>query len=121
VLVVDDNKDAADMLSLSLQALGHEVLVAYDSAEALDVAKRMSPAVLFLDIGLPGMNGYQLARRLRAAPETAASLLVAITGYGQPGDKERAVHSGFDHHLVKPVKLSEILKLLESSDVAGSD
>jgi signal transduction histidine kinase/CheY-like chemotaxis protein len=113
VLVVDDNKDAADMLSLSLQALGHLVSVAYDSDAALAVAERTSPAVLFLDIGLPGMNGYQLARRLRAAPETAGSLLVAVTGYGQPGDKERAKHAGFDHHLVKPVNFSEVVKLLE--------
>jgi PAS domain S-box-containing protein len=115
VLVVDDNKDAADMLSLSLQALGHLVSVAYNSADALLVAERISPTVLFLDIGLPGMNGYQLARRLRAAPETASSLLVAVTGYGQPGDKERALHAGFDHHLVKPVNFTEVVKLLATT------
>jgi signal transduction histidine kinase/ActR/RegA family two-component response regulator len=114
VLIVDDNKDAADMLSLSLQALGHIVSVAYDSADALAVAARTSPAVLFLDIGLPGMNGYKLARRLRAASETAGSLLVAVTGYGQPGDKERAMHAGFDHHLVKPVNFKQIAELLET-------
>jgi CheY-like chemotaxis protein/two-component sensor histidine kinase len=112
VLVVDDNKDAADMLSLYLEALGHEVSVAYDSGDALAVAEQTSPTVVFLDIGLPGMNGYQLARRLRAAPGTAGSLLVAVTGYGQPGDKERAMHAGFDHHLVKPVNVSQIVKLL---------
>jgi len=114
VLVVDDNMDAADMLSLSLQALGHEVSVAYDSVEALAVAKQMSPAVLFMDIGLPRMNGYQLARRLRAAPETASSLLIAITGYGQPGDKERAMQAGFNHHFVKPVSLSQLVDLLNT-------
>lgn len=112
VLVVDDNKDAADMLSLALQELGHDVAVAYDSLDALAVAVRTSPAVLFVDIGLPRMNGYQLARRLRAAPETAGSLLVAVTGYGQPGDKERAAHAGFDHHLVKPVNFKQVVQLL---------
>jgi CheY-like chemotaxis protein len=112
VLVVDDNKDTTDALCLCLQALGHEVSVAYDSAEALAVAKQMSPAVVFLDIGLPGMNGYRLARLLRAAPETATSLLVAITGYGQPGDKERAMQAGFHQHLVKPVDLSKLVALI---------
>lgn len=112
VLIVDDNKDAADMLSLSLQELGHEVIVTYDSGDALVVAMRTSPTVLLLDIGLPGMNGYELARLLRAAPETAGSLLIAITGYGQPGDKEHALRAGFDHHVAKPVSVGQIANLM---------
>lgn len=112
VLIVDDNQDAADMLSLSLQEFGHEVLVAYDSNEALTLARRRSPTVLLLDIGLPGMNGYELARLLRAAPETAGSILIAITGYGQPEDKERALEAGFDHHLSKPVSVRQVANLI---------
>jgi PAS domain S-box-containing protein len=112
VLIVDDNKDAVDMLSLLLQTLGHEISVSYNSLDALALAKRTSPTVLFIDIGLPDIDGYKLARQLRAMPETAHSLLVALTGYGQPQDKERAIQAGFDHHLVKPVNLSQVIELL---------
>lgn len=104
VLVVDDNKDAAGMLSLFLETVGHDVSVSYNAQNALVVAARTSPAILFVDIGLPDMDGYELARRLRARPETARSLLIAVTGYGQPQDQEHAMQAGFDHHLFKPVK-----------------
>jgi CheY-like chemotaxis protein len=115
VLIVDDNKDAAEMLRLLLEAAGHEAFIAYNGHDALAVAQGTMLAVLFLDIGLPDMDGYELARRLRALPETSRSLLVAVTGYGQPQDMEHAREAGFDRHLVKPVKHGEILSLL--SDV----
>lgn len=114
VLVVDDNKDAAAMLLLLLEAAGHDVDISYCAHDALAIARRHAPAILFVDIGLPDMDGYELARRLRAAPETASSLLIAVTGYGQPQDRERALQAGFDHHLVKPVKLHEVLQLAVS-------
>lgn len=112
VLIVDDNEDAAGTLQLLLEAAGHEAFVAYHARDALATAGRTSPDVLFLDIGLPDMDGYELARRLRALPETARSTLVAVTGYGQLQDKERAKDAGFDHHLVKPAKVVDVLSLL---------
>ena len=101
LMVVDDNQDAAQMLALLLETLGHRVWVSNDGHDALVTAQRAAPCMLFLDIGLPDMDGYELARRLRGAKETASSVLVAVTGYGQLEDKERALKSGFDHHLVK--------------------
>ena len=112
VLIVDDNEDAAGTLKLLLEAAGHEAFVAYRALDALVTARRTSPDVLFLDIGLPDMDGYELARRLRGLPETARSTLVALTGYGQLQDKERAKDAGFDHHLVKPAKVVDVLSLL---------
>ena len=116
VLVVDDNRDAAEMLQLLLEAEGHEVFVAYCADDALTTARRTSPDILFLDIGLPDMDGYELAHHLRTLPETARSSLVALTGYGQPQDKERALDAGFDHHLVKPAKVADVLGLLSKND-----
>ncbi|WP_305824889.1 hybrid sensor histidine kinase/response regulator [Massilia brevitalea] len=112
VLVVDDNKDAAETLKLLLEAAGHEVFTANFAHEALTIARETSPEILFLDIGLPDMEGYELARRLRGLPETAHSLLVAVTGYGQPKDSERGIEAGFDHYLVKPAKAADVRSLL---------
>ncbi|MBC7500573.1 MAG: PAS domain-containing protein [Herminiimonas sp.] len=114
LMVVDDNKDAAEMLSLLLETVGHQVTVSHNARDALVTAQKVSPAILFLDIGLPDMDGYELAGRLRAMRETASSILVAVTGYGQPEDKERALQAGFDLHLVKPVKLAAVLGLIEN-------
>lgn len=116
VLIVDDNKDAAETLQLLLEATGNEVLIAHSPEEALALACQASPAVLFLDIGLPGMDGYELARRLRANSATARSTLVALTGYGQADDKQRASDAGFDHFLVKPVMLDDVLNTLTNSN-----
>ncbi|CUI04189.1 Chemotaxis protein methyltransferase CheR [Janthinobacterium sp. CG23_2] len=116
VLIVDDNEDAAELLMLLLDSAGHDVLLAHNACDALTEARRTSPAVLFLDIGLPDMDGYELARQIRALPETAGALLVAVTGYGQPQDKELAMAAGFNHHLVKPANLEEVLGLLERSE-----
>jgi signal transduction histidine kinase/ActR/RegA family two-component response regulator len=116
VLVVDDNKDAAETLQLLLEAEGHEALVAHSAHDALAIARQTSPAILFLDIGLPDVDGYELARRLRALPELAHASLVAVTGYGQPKDKARAIEAGFDHHLVKPARLADVLALLPRTE-----
>jgi CheY-like chemotaxis protein/nitrogen-specific signal transduction histidine kinase len=119
VLVVDDNRDAAETLQLLLQAGGHEACIAYRAQDALTLARQTSPGIVFLDIGLPDMDGYELARRLRALPETARASLVAVTGYGQPKDKERATEAGFDHHLVKPARLADVLGLLSASSAGA--
>jgi CheY-like chemotaxis protein len=103
VLVVDDNVDAAQALALVLQLDGHEVRAAFGAAEALGCALESPPDVVLLDIGLPEMDGYAVARELRRKPELAGVRLVALTGYGQPEDRERARDAGFDAHLVKPV------------------
>ncbi len=103
VLVVDDNRDAADMLGTLLTTSGHHVRVAYDGVTALQEAAAFRPEFGLLDIGMPGMDGYQLAQRLRDAPGGAELVLVAVTGWGQVGDRRRALASGFDAHLTKPV------------------
>ncbi|MCA1245127.1 PAS domain-containing protein [Massilia sp. MS-15] len=112
VLVVDDNADAAQMLATLLEAHGHAVSVEYDGTTGLARALREQPEVMLLDIGLPDMDGHELARRLRAAPDTAGACLIALTGYGQNEDRERAREAGFDRHLVKPADLSELLHIL---------
>ena len=119
LMVVDDNRDAAQTLSLLLEAFGHQVAVSYDAAGAIDTARCRRPALLFLDIGLPDVDGYALARQLRAMPETAGAMLVAVTGYGQPDDKARALAAGFDRHLVKPVTLDEVLALVGEAAARG--
>ncbi len=112
VLVVDDNADAAQMLATLLEAHGHVVSVEYDGTGGLARALRERPEVMLLDIGLPDMDGHELARRLRASPDTANAMLIALTGYGQSEDRERARQAGFDRHLVKPADLSELLRIL---------
>jgi CheY-like chemotaxis protein len=111
VLIVDDNRDAADSLSEGLTACGHVTAVAYDGPAALAIAATFQPQLALLDIGLPVMDGYELARRLRA--EGPADLkLVAITGYGLDSDRERAHAAGFHHHLVKPIDLDTVEALV---------
>jgi signal transduction histidine kinase/ActR/RegA family two-component response regulator len=112
VLVVDDNRDAADSLALLLQAMGHEVATAYDGAEALAQSGRLRPDAVLLDLGLPEMDGYEVARRLRREPGLRGVLLVALTGYGHEEDRRRTLESGFDAHLVKPADLGVLRDLL---------
>jgi PAS domain S-box-containing protein len=121
ILVVDDNVDAASMLSMLLESSGHEVVVEYGSHAALERARIEAPQVCILDIGLPEMDGNELAQRLRALPQTADSVLIAVTGYGQDSDRGQTFAAGFDHHLVKPVdtkKLSAILGSYRSGSTA---
>jgi CheY-like chemotaxis protein len=103
VLVVDDNRDSADSLKLLLQIWGHQAQCAYGGEEALAVVAEFSPEVVLLDIGLPGMSGYELAQRLRELPGARHATLVAVTGYSRAEDRERTAAAGFHHHLVKPV------------------
>ncbi|OAI42277.1 hypothetical protein AYO40_00090 [Planctomycetaceae bacterium SCGC AG-212-D15] len=112
LLVVDDNVDAADSLALLLRLEGHEVRVAHDGPSALKIAQAERPHMIFLDLGMPGMDGYQVARRLRRLPEFQQVLLVALTGWGQEEDQRRSREAGFDLHLVKPVEPDELKELL---------
>jgi two-component system CheB/CheR fusion protein len=134
VLVVDDNVDAARSLTLLLSLWGHEVVAVHDGPEAITAALAQRPEVVLLDIGLPQMDGYEVAYRLRNAPELSGSvrpLIVAMTGYGQDEDRRRSRDAGFDHHMVKPLnlpKLAEIvgdpagfLSAVEAEEEAGSD
>jgi PAS domain S-box-containing protein len=114
VLIVDDNRDAADLLGLMLEALRTDFRVAYDGLEALRMAGEFRPDVILLDIGLPGMNGYDVARAIRAEPWGKGMTLVAITGWGQEEDRRRSREAGFDEHLVKPVPPVAIAQLLAS-------
>jgi len=112
VLVVDDNQDFANSLALILRTMDNDVRVAHDGVTALELARQFHPDIGFLDIGLPRLNGYDLARRLRDGDGTAAMTLVAITGWGQEKDRRKAFECGFDHHLVKPVETAHVLEIL---------
>jgi signal transduction histidine kinase/CheY-like chemotaxis protein len=112
VLVVDDNEDAAEMLSEALGALGYSTRVAHDAPEALRVAATFAPDVALLDIGLPVMDGYELAARLRSSPGGDRMRLVAVTGYGQESDRRRTREAGFDAHVVKPVEITQLMELV---------
>lgn len=114
VLVVDDNIDAAETSADLLQLYGHEVRAAHDGLSALKIAFEWQPAVVLLDIGLPGMDGFEVARRIRAQPLLANVVLVAITGYGHESDLQRAKAAGFDHHLTKPADFVKIQEILSS-------
>jgi CheY-like chemotaxis protein len=111
VLVVDDNLDNAGGLSRLLKLLGHDVREAHDGRAAIDVARAHRPEVVLLDIGLPGMDGYEVASRLRSDECCSEALIVAVSGYGQPEDLRRAKEAGFDHHLVKPVDYDALITL----------
>ncbi|HUP06055.1 MAG TPA: ATP-binding protein [Caldimonas sp.] len=114
VLVVDDNVDAAMALAAMLELDGHHVRTAFDGVSALELAERFGPEVALLDIGMPGMDGCELARRLAARPWAGRLVLVAITGWGQDGDRRRSAEAGFAHHLVKPVDPPELAALLST-------
>lgn len=114
VLVVDDNQDAADLLAEALAAAGHEARRAFDGPAALRLAAEFAPDVALLDLGLPVMDGWELARRLREVPGCTAIRLFAVTGYGLDGDVARTRAAGFDGHLVKPVELERIYEVVES-------
>ena len=125
LLLVDDSVDAATLLSMVLEADGYDVRIAHESTQALEIAARFKPEVVLLDLGLPGMDGFQLAQEMRKLDSTASALLVAVTGYGQAGDRQRSHDAGFDYHLVKPVAVDEIHRVIETrfpktSSLSGS-
>jgi CheY-like chemotaxis protein len=112
VLVADDNRDAALSLGALLEMSDHEVLIAHDGEEALKIARQAMPDAMILDIGMPRLTGDQVARAVRGERWGARVFLVAVTGWGEPGDKERASAAGFDHHLTKPIDVDVMEKLL---------
>jgi CheY-like chemotaxis protein len=112
VLVIEDNADAREAVQILLEIWGHEVRSAADGHGGLAIAQAWSPRVALVDIGLPGLDGYALAGRLRALPVGRQLFLVALTGYGQPADRQRALAAGFDAHLVKPVDADELAAVL---------
>lgn len=111
-LVIEDHADAAESLALLLQFSGHETEVAFDAASGIEKARSFRPDVVLCDIGLPGMDGYGVARALRADPETSSIFLIALTGYGQDEDRRRALEAGFDAHLIKPADLDALRRML---------
>jgi CheY-like chemotaxis protein len=111
---VDDNVDAAESVAMVLRPGGHEVRLAHNGPEALQVAQEYRPEVVILDIGLPVMSGYEVARRLRQGPQFGQALLIAVTGYGQEKDRRRSEEAGFDRHLVKPVSPEALEEVLAS-------
>jgi CheY-like chemotaxis protein len=115
VLVVDDNGDSAESLAMLLSLCGHETHVARSGPEALTSADALRPDAILLDLGLPGLNGYEVCRRVRAAGWARAIPIIAITGWGQAEDRQRSTEAGFDAHLVKPVLLADVTALLERS------
>ena len=115
VLVVDDNYDSADSLAILLRFMGHEVRTAFDGLQAVDAALDFHPSVMLLDIGLPKLNGYEVARRIRAQPDGEKIKLVAVTGWSQDEDIRRSKEAGFDLHMVKPVGIVALRKLLGDS------
>jgi CheY-like chemotaxis protein len=120
VLVVEDSVDAAESSAKVLALFGHEVQVARDGPEAIAAALRWQPEFILLDLGLPGINGYEVARRLRQDMACQKMVLIAVTGYGQPADRERSREAGIDHHLLKPVDWGVLRSLLSPSEaVAG--
>jgi len=122
ILVVDDNVDAATSLATLIELYGHEVLTEHDSLKALALINQTKPRVCILDIGLPKMNGYELAKCIKANPATAHATLIAVTGYGQESDIKTAFESGFDHHVVKPVDCDRLMELIhEVADKATTE
>ncbi len=112
VLVVDDNRDAAESLAMLLDVVGMETQIAHDGPSALAVMQTFRPSTVLLDVGMPGMDGHEVARRIRQQPEFGAVQLIALTGWGQPDDRRRSRDAGFDHHLVKPVDMDALQSLL---------
>jgi CheY-like chemotaxis protein len=120
VLVVDDDRDVATGTGMILRAMGHDVRVAHDGAEALEIAAAFHPDAALVDLGMPNMNGYLLARRLREWRWTRNALLIAVTGWGGDRERERAKDAGFDHHLLKPAQPEQIAELLATVRPAES-
>jgi CheY-like chemotaxis protein len=112
ILVVEDNRDSADSLRLLLEYSGHEVAVAYSGHDGVQAAERYQPDVVLCDIGLPGLDGYGVARKLRDNPATAKARLIAVTAYGQDEDRRRSHEAGFEQHLVKPVDPDALRRVL---------
>ncbi len=121
ILLVDDNVDYVATMATLLSAMGHDVRTAHEGSTAQHIARNFMPEFAFLDIGMPGLNGYDLARLLRQFPETHQCVLVAVTGWGQDKDRDLSRSAGFNHHLVKPVELAQILSIIEKGTALVND
>lgn len=118
VMVVDDNADAAEMLAMFLETTGHRMAIENNALQVIARARAHPPGVFLLDIGLPDLDGYALARQIRAVPELAGAVLVAVTGYGDEQARQNAIEAGFDHHFVKPIETGKLIALLDKLAVA---
>jgi CheY-like chemotaxis protein len=112
VLLVDDNRDSAESLAQLLQLFGHEIWQVYSGREAVAAARSRLPDLVLLDIGMPDLSGYEVARQIRAEPSLAGTTLVALTGYGSDEDRRRSLAAGFDCHLVKPIDFDDLERIL---------
>lgn len=119
LLVVDDNADAATLLSMALKRLGHHVETAFSGTDALAAAIRFRPELVFLDLAMPRMNGFEVARRLRTLPSLRGTRIAALTGRGDAETRAATAAAGFDHHLVKPPVLAEISAVLAQAEPAA--
>jgi CheY-like chemotaxis protein len=113
ILIVDDNLDAAESLAILMKLAGHEVRMAFDGLEAVRAAETFRPHIVFLDLGLPKLGGGEAARQIRQQPWSKGMILVAVTGWGQDGDRRKSREVGFDEHLVKPAKLEDLTKIID--------
>lgn len=129
ILIAEDNQDSAASLKTLLEAFGYEVHVAYDGEAAVRDATALRPDVILMDIGLPGLNGFEAARRIRAERADSADsadnpgkqvLIIALTGWGQEADRRRSAAAGIDHHLVKPLDLAALRRILDSLPAPGA-
>jgi CheY-like chemotaxis protein len=116
IVVADDNRDAVDSLALMLEIMGHEVCTVNDGQEAVEVVETFRPDVALLDIGMPGLNGYEAARLIRQQPWSRGMVLIAVTGWAQDEDRRRSHEAGFDKHMVKPVDPQALMNLLGEMD-----
>jgi CheY-like chemotaxis protein len=120
ILIIEDNTDFREGLRLLLESWGHRVEEASNGAKGLEIVRRERPEIVLIDLGLPGVDGYGVARALRSAPEGEALLLVAITGYGRPSDRRQTKEAGFDAHLTKPVSPPELAAILLSKGAGAA-
>lgn len=119
VLVADDNVDSAETLALLLQALGNDVRTVHDGLRAVEESEAFRPDVALLDIGMPGLDGYEVARHIRGKPWGANMVLIALTGWGEEEDRRRCREAGFDRHLLKPIDIAPLREALDSADRTG--
>jgi len=121
ILIADDNKDVVESFAIMLQILGHVVFTAVDGVEALEKADQCRPDVIVLDVGMPKLDGYETAKRIRQQPWGGGVLLIAVTGWGNEKDKRKSAESGFNVHLVKPVDALSILNILDQMDQSNAE
>lgn len=121
ILIAEDNRDSADSLKVLLEAIGHEVHLAYDGESAVRAAAALRPNAILMDIGLPGVNGYDAARQVRAQNPDLQVQIIALTGWGQGVDRQRSAQAGIDHHLVKPADFAVLQKLLNLPQTSAAD